>query len=239
MPADFDGTPTITLVAPGKAIDLNWLENIGINEFDAPATLSGANPNACKKPGNPPGCIPVSSKMFLGAPESPLRIDKVEAFRQANKTINVLIHGAGFEDKQRVFINGVEPKIEVVSKTLITATLNPAPLDDQIQVALDNKEKTIKSTAVVNPLQLTIDKVTVVSYEEATNRRRGVLVVRIEGSGFSSNLQPIQAKVQLSVTSSKEAFLTIQAPNQTEVVTLRDRVTRLSVTTVIGRKPPE
>ena len=238
MPEDYEGTPTITLVAPGKAIDLNWLINIGINDAK-PATLSSTSQNACKSAGNPPGCIPVGAKMFFTDPPPALRIDKVEAFRRANNTLNVLIHGAGFENTHRVFINGFEPPKTFVSETLITATLNPAPLDDQIQVALNNGKKTIKSTAVVNPLQLTIDKVTVVSYEEAANRKRGVLVVRIEGSGFSSNLQPIQAKVQLSVTSSKEAFLTIQDPNQTEVVTLRDRITGLSVTTVIGRKPPE
>ena len=243
MPADFKGTPTITLVAPGKAIDLNWLTNIGINE-KYPATLSEDSLNACPKSANaPPGCIPLGRPMFKGdpAPEAPpaLRIDRVETFRQANNTLNVLIHGAGFAAGQRVFINGVQPPIVVVSETLITATLNPAPLDEEIQVSLNDGKDTVTSTAVVNPLQLKIDKVTVISYQEATNRRPGVLVVRIEGSGFTRGLQASPKKVQISVTSSREAFLTIPNPDQTEVVKLSDPVTKISITTLVARRPPE
>ncbi len=250
MPEDFTGTPTITLVAPGKAIDLNWLTNIGINGVDPPATLSAQN--GCQTPPTP-GCAQAGKPMFFGDPSPPeFRIDKVEAFRRANNTLNVLIHGAGFEAGQRVFINGVmstvtapplppaaAPPTLFVSPTLISATVTPAPLDDQIQVVLDNGKKTIKSVGIVNPAQLRIDKVTVVSYEEATNRRRGVLVVRLEGSGFRSGLNRTPIKVQLNVTSSKEAFLTIPDPNQTEVITLTDPVTHVSVSTVVARKPPE
>ena len=251
MPADYAGTPTITLVAPGKAIDLNWLTNIGINGDDPPATLSSRNKDACKTPPTP-GCAQVGTPMFSGDPPPPeFRIDRVEAFRRANNTLNVLIHGAGFAAGQKVFINGVMMTVvataparattssTLVSQTLISATIKPAPLDDQIQIAIDNSKKTIKSTGVVNPLQLRIDKVTVVSYEEPTNRRRGVLVVRLEGLGFTNGLRTTPRRVQLNVTSSKEAFLTIPNPNQSEIVTLTDPVTTISVSTLVIRKPPE
>ena len=238
MPEDFEGTPTITLVAPGKAIDLNWLTNIGINDVGPPATLSARSKDACTSPPIP-GCAQVGEDMFLGDPVRPLRIDKVEAFRRASNRLNVLIHGAGFASSHRIFINGVDTPFTFVSQSLISATVDPAPLDDEIQVSLNNGEKTIKSTAVVNPMQLKIDKVTVISYEEATNRRPGVLVVRLAGSGFTSGLLRSPVKMRLNVTSSKEAFLTIPNPNQTEVVTLTDPITRISVSTVVARKPPE
>ena len=241
MPDDFEGTPTITLVAPGKAIDLNWLSNIGINGDDAPATLSAKNRDACK--GVPiPGCAKVGDDMFFGDPARPLRIDKVEVFRRANKNLNVLLKGAGFAAGQKVYINGVHypaPAADFVSPSLITVSNIPAPFDDQIQVTLSHEDKSISANAVVNPFQLKIDKVTVVSYEEATNRRPGVLVVRLEGSGFTSNLRRSPVRVRLNVTSSKEAFLTIPNPNQTEVITLTDPDTNISVSTVVARKPPE
>lgn len=238
MPEDYGGTPTITLVAPGKAIDLNWLTNIGINGDPAPATLSGANKDACKSPPTP-GCAVVGAPMFADAAPRQLRIDKVEAFRRPRNRINVLIHGAGFEASHRVFVNGFQRAFGLASPTLLTATDIPAPADDQIQISLATNETTIKSSAVVNPFHLKIDKVTVISYEEATNRRPGVLVVRLEGAGFRNDLLRSPTKVRLNVTSTNEAFLTIPNPNQAEVVTLTDPVTKISVSTLVARKPPE
>jgi hypothetical protein len=122
---------------------------------------------------------------------------------------------------------------------LISATNIPAPSDDNIQVTLVAGKKTLNAAAVINPLQLKIDKVTVVSYEPATKGNAGVLVVRIEGRGFNSGLQSSPRKVHLTVASSTEAYLRIPNPNQTEVVTLHDPITKIDVSTVIGRKPPE
>jgi hypothetical protein len=159
--------------------------------------------------------------------------------------MNVLITGSGFDPNHtdfkmfKVFINGSDqPRAKVESATLISATI-PAPTDDNIQVTLVADEKTLNAEAVVNPLQLKIDKVRVVSYEPASKGNAGVLVVRIEGRGFNSGLQSSPRKVRLNVASSTEAYLTIPNPNQTEVVTLHDPTTRIDVSTVIGRKPPE
>jgi subtilisin-like proprotein convertase family protein len=240
MPDDYEGTPTITLVAPGKAIDLNWLTNIHINEIDGFATLSDRSKNVCKN-GNTLNCITVAESMFAGDPVRPFRIDKVEAFRNLRRNMNVLINGAGFKTVQKVFINGFDRTTDatVVSPTLISAPNIPAPFDDNIQVTLVADDKTLNASAVVNPLQLVIDKVTVISYEEASKGKAGVLVVRIEGRGFTPGLQLAPRKIRLSVTSTTEAFLTIPNPRQTEVVTLRDPVTNVSVSTVIGRKPTQ
>jgi subtilisin-like proprotein convertase family protein len=237
MPEDYEGTPTITLVAPGKAIDLNWLTNIGINEVDAPATLSTNSKHACQAVPTP-DCAQVGPDMFFGDPVRPWRIDKVNAFRKANNSLNLLLKGAGFAASQKVYINGVNYPPDFVSKTLIVVSGVSAPFDDQIQLTLADGDKSISAIAIVNPFQLKIDKVTVVSYEEATNRKPGVLVVRLEGSGFNGNLQRSPRKVRLNVTSSKEAFLTIPDPNQTEVITLTDPITKSSVSTVVARKPP-
>jgi hypothetical protein len=69
-------------------------------------------------------------------------------------------------------------------------------------------------------------------------KKPGVLVVKIEGGGFATNLRSFPRKVRVNVTSRSEAFLTIPNPNQTEVVTLTDPATNISVSTVVARKPP-
>jgi len=239
MPADFEGTPTITLVAPGKAIDLNWLTNISINDDREPATLASANANSCgARPTT--GCVHLATPMFSGDPPPEFRIDRVEAFRNPGRQMNVLITGSGFNGVQTVFVNGYpQSTASIISPTLISATNILAPLDDNVQVTLVAGHKTLNAAAVANPLQLKIDKVTVVSYEEAGKGKSGVLVVKIEGRGFTRDLLSSPRKVRLNVASSTEAFLTIPNPNQTEIVTLRDRSTNISVSTVVGRKPPE
>jgi hypothetical protein len=247
---DFEGTPTITLVAPGKAIDINWLDTLDINGIK-PAVLSKPA-DACDKNSPLPGCRPIcenalqkgcltgADQMFLGDPVRPFRIDSVEAFRSSERRVNVLITGAGFKDTHNVFINGVKQLQKTfVSPTLLHAMNIPAPADDKIQVTVATDEKTIKSTAIVNPTQLKIDKVTVISYEAASGKKPGVLVVRIEGTGFPTEPLVSPRKVRVDVTSSTEAFLTIPNPDETEVVTLKDPVTKLSVSTVVARKPPK
>ena len=239
MPADYEGTPTITLVAPGKAIDLNWLTNISINEDREPATLASENPNACATPPGP-GCVHLAKPMFSSDPPPQFRIDRVEAFRNSGRQMSVLITGSGFASVQNVFVNGSpQPGAAILSPTLISVPNIQAPFDDNVQVTLKAGEKTLNAEGVANPLQLKVDKVTVVSYEEASKGKPGVLVVKIEGRGFTPGLLSSPRKVVLNVASSTEAFLTIPNPNQTEVVTLRDPVTNISVSTVVGRKPPE
>jgi hypothetical protein len=176
--------------------------------------------------------------MFMGDPVRPLRIDSVEVFRDSRRTVNVLVTGAGFDPNYDVFINGIKRKPDSVSKSLLHIPNIPVPTDDTIQVTIEAGEKTIKSSAVVNPTRLKVDKVTVVSYEPAGEKKPGVLVVKIEGGGFATNLRSFPRKVRVNVTSRSEAFLTIPNPNQTEVVTLTDPATNISVSTVVARKSP-
>jgi hypothetical protein len=245
---DVEGTPTITLVAPGKAIDINWLNNLTING-DSPARLTTpANPckentdTGCTRVCNDKvkgECLTVAAAMFKGDPaKPPFRIDSVEVFRLAGeRRVAVLITGAGFKTEHAVYVNGEHIQGAFKTPTLLRAEVF-APSDERIQVAVSAPDKTLKSTAVTNPARLRIDKVTVVSYEPATAKRRGVLVVRIEGSGFPGRLERSPRKVRVDVTSSTEAFVTIPNPDETEVVTLTDPVTDISVSTVVARKPP-
>jgi hypothetical protein len=243
MPEEFEGTPAITLVAPGKAIDINWLDNVDING-KYPASLNTPE-KPCKaaaekkEGGRGEECVHEAEAMFQGSPPKSFRIDSVEVFQVSDKAVAVLITGAGFAGVDRVYVNGVEEVPDHRSGTLLHLKELPAPADDKIAVTLSAGDKTVKSTAIANPAQLRIDRVRVISYEAASARRPGVLVVRIQGSGFTDGMSVTPTKVTLNVTSSTEAFLTIPSPNETEVVTLTHPVTKQTITTVVGRKPPK
>jgi hypothetical protein len=248
---DFEGIPAITLVAPGKAIDINWLEDISINGKDH-ATLSQVSPHLCGT--QTPPCLDSADWIFGKRPETQdFRIDSVEMFSVGNGLMRGLIHGAGFKSKPKpgvpappppvktLFVNGrkLANQFTPVSPELIEVADFPVPAEAQIQVTLVYDDDTIQSQPIPNPAHIQIDKVTVISYEPATEKKAGVLVVRIEGTGFTNKLVGSPAKVRLDVTSSTEAFVTIPDPNETEVVTLTNPDTNVTVSTVVARKPPK
>ncbi len=225
MPADFTGTPTITLVAPGKAIDLNRL-NLYINgnntTLDALAAVPPLNP------------------MFNFDPDPDVRIDGIEAFRSADgRMLTVLASGKGFAAAtQDAFVNGVpvsEPQ-GFVSASLIRAEI-PTPPDEVIQLVLSTGNRTTKSKAIPNPAYLKIANVTVVSYEPAVGRSPAILIVKLEGSGFSGWLIPSTGN--LTSLSSTEALLRIENPALVTPLVLTDRRTGFETRTTITRARPQ
>jgi hypothetical protein len=239
---DFVGTPTITLIAPGKAIDINWLENVGINGDDL-ATLS-ENPSEHLVCGTPKtaDCIVKAAWMF-GERSTPtdFEIDSVEVFRRRAGNLSALIHGAGFDAtpaKSSLFVNGVENKRwSVVSKELIQVSEIEPLSDDTVQMTLVYDNKTAKSESVTNPGVLKISKISIVSFEPTTATKPGLLIVRIEGGRFPSVLETDEPqRIKVTVTSSSEAFITIKDPSEAEVVTLKDPLTNTSVKAFITTK---
>lgn len=228
MPPNFRGTPTITLIAPGKAIDLNWLPDLSVNEIQHTSLIQ------------------YPSKMFgsVPAPDS-FRFDSVEVFRRGGSRLSALLHGAGFTPTplpatRSLYINGVQQTFRAVSPELIEIFDFPAPSDDTIQATLVYGTETITSEPVANPGSPKVTKVTVLSYEAATDVKPGVLVVKIKGVGFTNNLRPADPKrIKVTVTSSTEVYLTITNPSEPEVVTLTDSVTNISISAVIPRKKSE
>ncbi|HEX8737696.1 MAG TPA: hypothetical protein VF721_20355, partial [Pyrinomonadaceae bacterium] len=134
MPEDFEGTPTITLITPGRAVDLNWLK-IKINGNKEKTTLLDAAT-----------VEPMFGKDWL----PPLRIDSAEAFPTAGAGATVIITGAGFKSGDEIFINGVQisktPKNPIRSASLIVAENINGLFDGKIQVILSAGDKTIKFT---------------------------------------------------------------------------------------------
>ena len=256
MPADFTGTPTITLVAPGKAIDINRLTDLYINGTRDSALTRP--PNACPKDATvstngcelvcshiaTQPCITIADPMVNLDPEPKIKIAGLEVFRSTDgRKLTALASGKGFENTQNIFINGelVNPlpageTQPFISSSLIRATI-PTPPDETVQVVIATKDGTVKSKPVPNPAFLKISNVTVVSYEPPTRRSPvGVLIVKLEGSGFSGWLLPSTGN--LTTLSSTEALLRIEDPASITPLILTDRRTGFEARTVITRKPP-
>jgi hypothetical protein len=247
---DFEGTPTITLVAPGKAIDLNWLDNVTINGKPR-ATLDWSRTDECNATPQPPNCLAVADWMFGERPKTrKFRIDSVEVFRVRGGNMKALIHGAGFKAEQtpqrpappppspqKLFINGVEQSFTPVSPALIEVRSFPAVSDPTIQVTLVYGDDTVKSQQVFNPAHLRVGRVVFLSYDERIGDAPGVLVVKLEGSGFTDDLTASPG--ELVVRSPTEAILTLRDPAPATTVTLSDATTGRQVRFVAPRRPLE
>jgi hypothetical protein len=236
---DFEGTPTITLVAPGKAIDINWLDNVTIN--GAPrATLDWSRTDGCKATPRPANCLAVADWMFGKKPETAnFRIESVEVFR-VGANMKALLHGAGFDfvpnpPLRKLFVNGIERPFTPVSPALIEVQSFPAVSDPTIQVTLIYGKDTVRSQHVANPTHLRVGRVTFLSYDERIGDVPGVLIVKLEGSGFTEDLTASPG--ELVVRSPTEAILTIQNPAPATTVTLRDGITGRQVRFVAPRRP--
>jgi hypothetical protein len=248
MPAEYDGTPTITLVAPGKAIDLNRLTNLYINGTHNAALTIPLNPctatrtvdcvTLCPAAAGV-SCVTISADMFVRPdppPPSPILIDSVEAFRSQNgQNLTVIVTGKGFDSStQQVFVNGHSPTPLNFSSTVIRTQI-PTPPDDSIQVVLMTPDKALRSKPIPNPAYLMISKVTVVGYEPANrNSSVAVLVVRLEGSGFSNSLVPSNGV--LTHVSPTQALLRLENPGPVTPLALTDSRTGFEARTVIVRK---
>lgn len=174
MPADFEGTPIITLVAPGKALDLNRLFNLEINKKNPASLMSGF----CN------GTIPVLEApwMFGKRPQTTsLKVEKVELFKPAQDSTKLiaLITGAGFKREktpprpclqpannrtpemittiEKIFINGKlfeinekNKEFEILSSGLIKAEFE-APVDETIKITLMSGDDKLDAPTAKKP----------------------------------------------------------------------------------------
>lgn len=232
MPPDYQGTPAITLIAPGKAVTLNQLDDLYINGVIG-SSLTDHNAGR-----------PVSETMFGREPApSKFKIDpsKLEIFPTGPGKLSVLIKGQGFDlPKGRdatceLFVNGVTQPCRVVSASLMVSEF-AAPLDEFVELTITNRQNTETLPPRVNPAFFKIESVSATSYQPPSGRTPGAMVVKITGSGFTTGLRSTVGK--LVVASTTEATLTIFNPPATVRVTLFDSRLGASYPTVIRRPPP-
>lgn len=223
MPAEFQGTPSITLVAPGKAVNINGLPLSRVNG----ATSTTLDAQEATNP------------MFNRDPDPTVKIDGIEVFRSADGSkLMVLASGKGFETTHEVFVNGIQVTNNPGANVLILSSLIraeiPTPPDENVQVVLSTGSRTVKSKAVPNPAFVKISNVTVVSYAPPGPRTPAVLIVKLDGSGFSNRLAySVGTPTLLSPT---EALLRIENPASTIPLVVTDTGTGYGAKTVITYK---
>jgi hypothetical protein len=211
------GTPTITLVGPGKSVDLNPL-TLTINGTRDLKLSDTKTPPIFKEPDKPKESEGDDKKLgitsfsvFLVSPNK----------RQAYAVLN----GANFTSDTRVFVNGKElnplanpnnnegrsdetaqtpatrkkrgGKKPTSTKELtefkqyvspkIYRLVFDLPPSDNLTVTMMKGDE-VKSATAENPLALKITKVSAVSYEAGSSKSKAVLVIKIEGAGFGPSL---------------------------------------------------
>lgn len=225
MTPDYKGTPTITVIAPGKAIDINWLPLRFINDH-RPAFLPLVLNNE-------------TIKMFGSVPLAPpFRIDRVEVFRGTGGSLKALVHGAGLQSPPaaHLFINGASiASFNAVSPALIEVPSFQIGADEAIQVTLVYNNDTANAPPVAAPELMKVNTVTVVSFEPASGKKPAMLAAKIEGSGFPDTLSASPGSI--TVASSTEALLTITNPSAAQVVTLTAPSGQI-VRVIITKPPP-
>ncbi len=236
---EFEGTPTITLVAPGAGIDINRLKNLYIN-------------------GNRYTSLSRSEYMFgRRISESERRIDSIEFYKDGNSILRAFVYGSGFSgDCKTVYFNSSQrdslaKPVSKVTPNLINASLleipsfNSSTNEETLQATIICGNDILKSSAVKNPAyikpkvpnnqpaydanKLRIENVNFISYEGST------LVVELQGIGFTIELK--SSVGDLVIQTPTNATLMIPDFKATQAVTFTDEKQKLFVKKVITRTP--
>lgn len=226
MPADSKpGTPTITLVSPGRSRDLNKLpltindrRNSRLNENEKDVEKAAAYMFGVRPKPTPPSLAVHDLQTFRIKPNLPRVIG--------------LLKGANFKiGKDEILINGTpisETDIEFKSPELYRLEFD-LPIDDNIYVTVVRKAEQATENAVVgksfpNIAALKINRVEVISYNPPSRRTNGVMVVRIIGKGLDAGLKldvrGASAKSEILEVTANEAILKLVNPEPSAVVTL-------------------
>jgi hypothetical protein len=171
MPVEYKGTPTITLIAPGKSLDLNSLPNLRIN--------GDPNVNLRRDAGT------MFGDGLTITDFQPLRNTATPA------TMSVVLTGTRFKANDLIYVNGVHIGVAPnTSKTFRSPNLVlvsfPVVTDENLKVTVV-QDKVAVSRSVPNPAVLKITSSGVAFYEPAGNNKPGVLVLKIEGQGFPTS----------------------------------------------------
>ena len=229
LPASTTGTPRITIIGPGRSVDLNNLY-LRINGQDDTQLNN-------------------SDEMFGPAPESTLRTIsdfKVAPTQGSTTETTGVLTGKKFKPDDVIYVNGSSTtwatadkfchadlcivKFPKQSTDFLTVTISP----------IDAKEKTVSKT-FANPANVSIISATVVSYLEE-QPQTNVLTVRLDGSGFKESLKVEIQKSDGStpsptmiIPSAGQMFLKIASPEPIVQINIKDPASNKIVSAVVVR----
>jgi len=222
MPAAYTGTPTITLIGPGKSIDLNGLTNVRINR--QPVTLRD------------------EAGVMFGT--TGIVLNTLEVRPQASSMWDGYLSGSGFVDKKdKIYVNGVEVQsLKFRSANLYDITFKVPP-DENLNVMVV-RDKQVVSKSFPNPAVVKITGTTVVNYTPAVTKgkqkRPSVLLLKLNGVGFTEDLQLYNSAPGTIVsTSPTEMIVELKGAELPAVVTVRDKNTGVMASGVAPKEEPK
>lgn len=242
MGPDYEDTPRIELIGPGKAVQLNRLF----------LTINGVEDSQ----------LDGSDQMF-GFPPDPLlrRITdfKVTPPTSGSTTMTGVLTGSRFQPGDRIFVNGslATPVTTVVPATPTTParTITECRRDlcivnferqetDFLTVTITpaaGNEKAVTKT-FLNPTSLSIISSSVVKYTAKEGTNPDVLTVKLDGSGFKESLSVRVIKSagfpdipQKIVPSAGQMFLKITSPEAVVQIEVQDPANNRIVNAVVLR----
>jgi hypothetical protein len=229
------GIPTITLVAPGKSLDLNSLTNVTVNNIPL-AQLSERSDG-----------VPF---MFGVRPSAVLSITDLQLLDAASPAgwVHGLLIGTGFDKaKDTVYVNGAElkaPPTAGPAKTFKSANLYEVYFrvsgEDTIKVTVV-QDTAVVSKSIPNPSVLKITNTTPLSFKPGAQGQPGVMIVKVDGAGFTPNIRVRDVtgarQWRLQFVSSTQLILRLIDPEAPIVINLEDSVTHATISTLIQTLP--
>jgi hypothetical protein len=224
MPKAYQGTPTISLVAPGRGRVIN----------DLRLNINGEESKRLDE--MPPMIAP-----DVDAPA--LSLDKLDVFHSTpGQSVTAYLTGTKFQEgKDLIYVN----TREITNKTLkasglyqLTFDVNP---DEENLSFTIVQGKEFSTKTFPNPLLLKITQAGVLSNEMSKKDR--IITLKLEGSGFNATLVPSVdgAKIRdIRYISSSQIILVVTAPKDFMVVTLTSAASNKSASIIIPTPaPPE
>jgi len=161
MDKDYEGTPTITLVAPGTAWELNSQEGLIVNGTAYPTKYVGYNPSGQRD------FSEEWPSMF--GPKAAVTLDKVSAFATSDN-LRLVLTGKNLSKVLAVFVNGLQRRNPMKSGYPVSAAVSMKqasaifedhlialsdlpkfPKDKTLTIALLTKDGAINASPIDNP----------------------------------------------------------------------------------------
>ncbi|HEX8267142.1 MAG TPA: hypothetical protein VF596_17200 [Pyrinomonadaceae bacterium] len=258
MPKDFEGTPEISIVGPGRTVSLSEL-NIQIKPHGG---------SQCEKCNIKAKNVPFMFGTRATATPDKLTLTELQVFSSEDPKVksSAILSGTKFTGKETIFVDGIvlnkdteqlfisnkQYKIDFNLKksdsvsVLIKQCTKKQPEDSKEKPVIefcntdsDQDITTVIKAFPVNTSQFTITNVTALRFDSV----RDEMFVRIEGTGFEnvklSKVDDIEEKPSVSAiipVSSRELLVKIAQPRSTVKITLRN-LSGAEISTVVIRPP--
>ena len=264
---NYRGTPSITLISPGRSIEINKLRLVindsykqdksETNRSDTSKSTDSSNQTTdnatnrgrCYKvPGDSSIYVTLDEfrdKMF--SPDVAFGVTALDVVKSETDNVKAQLTGTGFRKGADVYVNGEKvSKLEFITSGVMLVDFKPPNREiwNVTVVQGEPSERVSTTLSTPNPLVLKVTRSEVIHYEAAVKDKPdkpGFLQARVQGIGFSSSLivtaRRASGPVPLVYTfvSQNEIIVEITAPEEIEIVNLRDPTTGASTGTTIVR----